>query len=111
MSEKEKLIALIEENETVQRYKKLEALLNKNMDVKRKINKLKAVQKQLINAKHINKQNTIDQYQATYDKLLKEIEDYPLMTEYLELQEDINQMLKDILSIIEDEINKEIENA
>ena len=111
MSQKLELIDLIKDNETIQRYKKIEVVINKDKKLKAKINQLKTVQKQLINAKEINKVKAIEKFQSEYDVLLEEIETYPLMTEYLDLQEEINQMLKDVLKIIEDKINKEIENS
>lgn len=108
MSEKQKLIELIEENETIIRYKKIEVLINKDKKLKSKINQLKSIQKQLINAKEIQKTQAIEKFQSAYDVLLEEIESYPLMSEYLELQDEINQMLKDVLKIIEDKINNDL---
>ena len=110
MSEKEKLIKLIENNEVIQRYKKIESIVNKDKILKRKINQLKTIQKQLINAKEISKTNAIEKFQSEYDKLLEEIEEYPLMAEYLDLQEEINQVIKDVIGIIETTINKTIDN-
>jgi len=110
MSEKEKLIQLIENNEVIQRYKKIEGIVNKDKMLKRKINQLKTIQKQLINAKEISKTHAIEKFQSEYDKLLEEIEEYPLMAEYLDLQEEINQVIKDVIGIIETTINKTIDN-
>ncbi len=111
MSEKENLLKLIEENESVQRYKQIEKVINKDKTLKLKINQLKSVQKQLINAKEINKTQAIKKFQEEHDQLLEEIESFPLMAEYLELQDEINQMLKTVVEIIENRINKEIENS
>ncbi len=111
MSEKENLLKLIEENESVQRYKQIEKVINKDKTLKLKINQLKSVQKQLINAKEINKAQAIKKFQEEHDQLLEEIESFPLMAEYLELQDEINQMLKTVVEIIENRINKEIENS
>lgn len=109
MTETEKLLKLIEEDPVVIRYKALEEKMNVSKDVKRQINQLKAVQKQLINARHIGKAEAIKQLEKDYDERLKQIEEYPLMAEYLSLQEEINEMLQTVLQIIEDGLNKEIE--
>ena len=111
MSEKEQLIELIKNSETIKRYKQIEIVINKDKQLKRNINKLKTIQKQLVNAKEIGKTKAVEKFQGEFDLLLEEIETYPLMTEYLDLQDEINQMLKDVLNIIEDKINEKIENS
>ncbi|MCD4826423.1 MAG: YlbF family regulator [Acholeplasmataceae bacterium] len=108
MTEKEKLIEMIKNNESIKRYQAIENVLNKNEDLKLKINQLKSIQKQLINAKEVQKQKTIEHFQMLYDQLLEEIQGYPLMSDYLALQGDINDMIQQITQIIEDGINKEL---
>lgn len=109
MNEKEKLIQMIEQNEDIKRYKQIETYINENKEIKQKMNQLKSIQKQLVNAKHIGKQEAVNQFQARYDQLLEEIENYPLMSEYMALQSDINEMIQSILEIIEQGIEKEME--
>lgn len=108
MTEQEKLIQMVKENESVKRYKKLEEVINKNTELKSKIGQLKTIQKQLINAQKIEKTKTIQHFQTQYDQLLEEIESYPLMSDYLALQSDINEMIQHITKIIEDGINEEL---
>jgi len=108
MTEKDKLLQMIENDPTVKRYREIESKMNASKAVKRQINQLKAIQKQMINARHIGKTEAVKQFEAAYDKQLEEIEAFPLMAEYLSLQEDINNMLQTILEIIEDGLNKEI---
>ena len=109
MSEKEKLIQMIQENDSILRYKKIEKLLNDNKEIKQKMNQLKSIQKQLVNAKHIEKKEAITAFQRQYDALLEEIENYPLMSEYLALQSDINFMVQSIKDIIEEGLEKDLE--
>ncbi len=109
MTEIDKLLELIEHDPVVIRYREIEEKMNKSKDVKRQIAKLKAVQKQLINARHIGKTEAIKQFEKDYDERLSQIEDFPLMAEYLTLQTEINDMLQSVLQIIEDGLNKEIE--
>lgn len=108
MTEKEKLIEMIKNNESIKRYQAIEKVLNDNEDLKSKINKLKTIQKQLINAKEINKPEAIKHFDKMYNELLEEIEAYPLMSDYLALQGDINDMIQHITQIIEDGVNKEL---
>jgi len=111
MSAKEELLQLIKNNESVKRYQQIESVINKDKTLKKNINKLKSVQKQLINAKEINKTQAINKFQSEFDQLLDEIESFPLMSEYLDLQEEINYMVKEVLQIIENQINEGIDEV
>ena len=108
MDEKQKLIQMLKENEQIQRYKAIEKVINENEDLKHKINQLKTVQKQLVNAKEIQKEKAIHHFKEVYDTLSDEIDSYPLMSDYLDLQGDINEMIQTINEILEDGINKEL---
>ncbi|AUD64896.1 hypothetical protein BK011_04105 [Tenericutes bacterium MZ-XQ] len=108
MTEKQKIIEMIKNSEEIKRYKAIEKVINDNQDLKLKINQLKTVQKQLVNAKEIQKEKSAEHFQKLYDDLLDEIEAYPLMSDYLALQGDINEMIQAIAEIIEDGINNEL---
>lgn len=105
MSSKDKLIQAILENETIKRYKELEAYIESNEEFTNIISELKIVQKQLVNAKEFNKGQAIIVFTKQYNELLEKIDDYPLVNEYLALQSDINEVLQQIVSIIEDGID------
>ena len=107
MTEKEKMIEMILKNEEIQRYKRIEKVINNNKQLKAKVNQLKAVQKQLINAKQIEKTQAIIEFENRYNALLNEIESYPLMSDYMALQGDINEMLQQVQMIIEEGIEKD----
>ncbi|HRX44822.1 MAG TPA: YlbF family regulator [Acholeplasmataceae bacterium] len=108
MNEKEKLIDMLEQSEEIKRYKKIEELINSNKKLTAKFNQLKVVQKQLVNAKHIGKEEATKKLQQQYDDLYEEIETYPLMSDYMALQGDINDLMQQIVSIIEDGLNDEM---
>lgn len=109
MSEREKLIQMIKENEEIIRYKKIEKLINEHKEIKTKIQQLKAIQKQLVNAKEIGKVEAVHTFQQKFDALYQEIEEFPLMSEYMALQSDINDMLQAIQDIIQDGIEMDFE--
>jgi cell fate (sporulation/competence/biofilm development) regulator YmcA (YheA/YmcA/DUF963 family) len=109
MSEKEKLILMLKENEDIKRYQRLEKLINSNKELKSKMGELKSIQKQLVNAKHIGKTQAIESFQNRYDELYQSLLDYPLMSDYMALQSDINELLQSIVAIIEEGIEKDFE--
>ncbi len=109
MTEKEKLIQMILENEEIKRYKRIEKIINDNKELKMKIGALKSVQKQLVNAKEIQKPEAVRTFEARYQVLLDEIESYPLMSDYLALQSDINEMLQSIQDILQNGIENDFE--
>jgi cell fate (sporulation/competence/biofilm development) regulator YmcA (YheA/YmcA/DUF963 family) len=103
-------IEMINNDERINRYKKLEAIIVKDKKLKAMINKLKAVQKQMINAEHIGKTQAHLQFKIAYENQLEAIHEHPLLSEYLALQGDINYMIQEVLGIIEDGVNQDIEN-
>lgn len=107
MSEKDKLIRLINESEDINRYRRLEKIINDDPNLKQKFAQLKALQKQLVNAKHIGKTEAIAHLQTTYDTLYQSIEDMPLMSDYMALQSDINDMVQYIVKIVEEGLEEE----
>lgn len=107
MNEKDKLIQMLTEDEEIKRYKRIEEHINSNKELKAKFNELKAVQKQLVNAKHIGKTEAVQQLEAKYNQLYEEIETYPLMSDYMALQGDINEMIQSVVEIIEEGLSKD----
>lgn len=101
---------MIKNNPDIKRYQAIEKVINENKELNSKINELKTIQKQLINAKELNKVQAITHFDAIYQKRLDEIESYPLMSDYMALQGEINDMIQYIIQIIEDGINKELNN-
>lgn len=109
MTERDKLLLMIQEHEEIQRYKRLEQAINQIPELKAKFHELKSVQKQLVNAKHIGKKEAIDAFQMRYDALYEAIETYPLMSDYLALQSDINDMIQTIVHILEEGLEKDFD--
>lgn len=110
MTEKETFLKMINEHPVVVRYRELEAVINKNETLKQKFDKLKKTQKQLINAEKIEKVTLIESAKKQYEQQLREIESYPLVSEYLALQTDINDMIQQVLFVFENGfINEDVE--
>ncbi|VEU80684.1 YlbF family regulator [Haploplasma axanthum] len=103
-----KIIEKIKNEPKIKRYKELEDILNQNQEVSHKIEELKNIQKQMINAKNLGKIEIQTKLENDYQNKLEEIENYPLMTEYMDLQEEINVFLQNIKEIIESGIDSDL---
>jgi len=111
VSKKQELFEMIQSMEELETYKKLESLVNGDKSLKKRISDMKALQKQLVNAKAIGKTNAIAQFETEYESVKRSIEEIPKVDIYLDLQNDINNLLLEIKEIIEFEVNKDLENS
>jgi len=108
LSIKDKIINEIKTNEKINRYKELEKILNDNSNLKQEIEDLKSIQKQLINARHFGKKTLEEQINNEYNLKISKFESYPLLAEYIELQEEINNLLQSMKEIVENDINSDL---
>lgn len=106
VSKKDELIEMIQSSDMLKTYQKFEHVINHNSELKRRFSEMKALQKQLVNAKTIQKPKAIDQFQKAYDEIRNSIETDPMIETYLDLQQELNDLLKEIKEIIEFEINQ-----
>ena len=90
------------------KYRKLEKLVNDDKSLNKRISDMKVLQKQLVNAKAIGKTQAIKQFEAEYETVKSAIEQIPKVDIYLELQSEINEILKEINEIIEYKVNEHL---
>lgn len=95
-------------NPKIKRYKVLEKVVNKDKNLKDNINKLKNIQKEIVHAKEFGKEAFLDKLNKDYDELYDEIRNYPLMSEYIDLQNEINNMIQNFIDIVENGIDKDL---
>ncbi|HHT98893.1 MAG TPA: hypothetical protein GXZ79_02280 [Acholeplasma sp.] len=108
MKHKEQFLEKIKNHESVKRYQVLEKIINDNKQLTRQINELKQIQKQMINARKIEKPHLIESYEKAYNEKIEEIESYPLLAEYFQLQLQINDMIQYVVQTLEDGINEDL---
>ncbi|PKK87743.1 MAG: hypothetical protein CVV63_00075 [Tenericutes bacterium HGW-Tenericutes-8] len=108
LSKIEELLALFDDSDLIKRYHKFEETINGDKELLKRLAQMKALQRQLVNAKAIHKKNAIEQFQNEYDVMRHDIENNPLVETYLDLQNELNDILIEVKEIIETEINKEL---
>ena len=106
MDEFHQLLEYYKDQPLVKRYQELEKIIHQDQVLLHSYEKLKELQKQLVNAKTKNQatQKIEKAYNIKYQELLM----HPLMGEYLELIESINSDLQMIQDIITSEINMDL---
>ena len=106
MNSKDKIISYFNSNVEIIRLKQLEKLIDKDEVLKEKIKDLKIIQQKMINSKEYNLINQYKIDKKSYDNLLSDINDYPFMSEYLDLLDYANNELKYLSNNINEEIDK-----
>lgn len=103
-----KIIDSIHELPEVIKYKKLEKMVDDNIEYKNKLKKMFEYQKQMINSKHYNLENNYYLYLEKYNEIKKELEEDVIVSMYLDSLEEVNELLQITTSIIENKINDEL---
>lgn len=98
---KEALIDLIKNDESIKQYKRIEKIINSDEKLLNDLNELKELQKELVNLKYLDKHEMALIKEKQYKEKFDEINNNPLLYNYLELQVELNNLLQDIKNIIE----------
>lgn len=104
----ESLIDEITNTKEVIEFKRLEKLVLENKDIKEKLGRLHEVEKQAVNARELGLENTYLMYKKEYDDILASFEGDVLISSYLTAKEEVLSIVKLIIDIVENEINKVI---
>ena len=82
----------------------LEKIINENKELKNELNELFELQQEITQLKYIDKINMYEILRKDYDTKKRELENNPLVVNFLELQEEVNYILTQITFIIENEL-------
>ena len=107
----ESLIQALKNNEDIKRYQQLEKLLMNDDELKQLLESLKDVQKQFVHAQTLNQSQNERFFKEKLNTIQQQIDEYPMMSEYMYLQTSINDMLKSITDIIETGIEDVFKNT
>jgi cell fate (sporulation/competence/biofilm development) regulator YmcA (YheA/YmcA/DUF963 family) len=104
-----KLIDDFSNDPRVKRYKELEGIINNSRELKVLFSDLKRKQKKVVNNTHygIEDKASEEAMKAAQDALME----YPLMSEYLDIIDELNQDIQAITHMIESSINEDLERS
>ena len=94
------------ELEEVQRFQVAERQIRQSRTVQNYIETIKRKQKELVHAKHFQKQNYIKQLEKELDQLNYEFEQLPIVREYQQSQVYVNDLLQTIQRTLADSLSK-----
>ena len=97
------LVDTIKSSDEYKRYLELEEKVKNNKEIMPLINEVKDIEKSIVNSK--SKKDT-ESLKKELDNKLTKLEDYPLYNEYIELQEEFNNLF----GTIKDKLNNYFED-
>ena len=102
------LINEIKVSEEVVEFKRLEALILKNSEIKETLLRLHEVEKQAVNAKEFGLVNAYEAYMKEYKEILVSFEEDMLIQSYLQAKKEVLDIVDLGTKIISKEIEKKI---
>ena len=110
MKTKDKIIDYFNELPEVKRLKELEPYIKNNEDINNRFILMKDIQKKMVASREFDLTNQYNEYKKEYENIKNELLDMPFVEEYLELVDEINQLLNNLSDEINYLIDKEINN-
>lgn len=104
----EQLAKLIAQSKEVDFFKRAEQQIKKNDKVQNLINVIKFKQKQAVNAEHYEKEKAKQDFEKSLDQLNQELDEIPVVQEFKQSQQEVNDLLQLITSVISNKVTDEI---
>lgn len=95
----------IQNLETVQYYKQVEAQIHQNKHIAEQMNTLKQQQKQSVNLQNYDKPVAYQRSEETIQAIQTEIDDMPIVSEFRQAQREANDAIQFIIKTLEDGID------
>lgn len=104
------IIKILKSDPNLKLYQELENKINQDPIIKEEINKIKALQKELVIAQSLGDISKANRLNNEYQERLKTFLDKPLFQEYFDLQAYYNDILTFIKETLTNQINQELNN-
>ncbi|VXC63423.1 master regulator for biofilm formation via regulation of RNase Y (RicAFT complex / FAD / two (4Fe-4S)2+) [Bacillus sp. 349Y] len=102
------LAQMIADTEEVDFFKRAEAQIHENQKVREMIASIKSLQKQAVNFQHYGKSEALKMVELKIENLEKEIDAIPIVQQFKESQEDVNDLLQIVASVISNNVTDHI---
>jgi cell fate (sporulation/competence/biofilm development) regulator YmcA (YheA/YmcA/DUF963 family) len=102
------LAALLTTSSEVEFYKKAEKLVTHNNEVQQLIKAIKKKQKEAVAFESMQNQKMVQKIEAEIDQLQDRLDDFPIVNQFKQAQDDINYLLQLTISVIRDTVSEQI---
>lgn len=102
------LAHMLANTEEVEFYKRAEAQINDNQKVREKIASMKSLQTQAVNFQNYEKERALKAIEKKIDQVQGEIDAIPLVQEFKQSQDEVNDLLQLVSNTIANSVTDEI---
>lgn len=95
--------------EQVRFYRQAEAKISANQKVQRLVDEIKKLQKESVNLQHFQKHEAYKQNEAKIDRLQAELNSIPVVQEFRQSQEEVNDFLQLMVNLMSKRVADEAE--
>src|SRR5699024_6446830 len=108
LTEAKKLAEMLANRKEIERFKQVETKINENQKVQRIITKIKTLQKQAVNLQAYEKKEALKIVEDTLAEAEEELDSIPIVNEFKEIQETVNNVLQLVSGTIAREVTNHI---
>lgn len=109
MEKAKELASLISTSDEVAFYKKAEKQVSANDEIQELIKLIKKRQKEVVAFETFQNQKMIDKINGELNELQDKLDNYPIVAQFKQAQEDINYLLQLIVGVIRDTVSDKIQ--
>ncbi|RYM05639.1 hypothetical protein EWH99_05405 [Sporolactobacillus sp. THM7-7] len=100
----------LSETDQVRFYKQAEAKISSNQKVRRLVEDIKKHQKESVNLQHFRKHEAYRENEAKIDRLQAELDAIPVVQEFKQSQEDVNDFLQLIVKLMSQRVTNAMDD-
>ena len=108
VEEAKKLGKMMAETEQVEFFKKAEAKIHENKDVRERMASLKSLQKQSVNFQNYGKERAYQMTEEKISKIQDELDEMPIVNQFQESQKQVNELLQLVSHAISRTVTEEV---
>jgi cell fate (sporulation/competence/biofilm development) regulator YmcA (YheA/YmcA/DUF963 family) len=108
MAKARELAEILSTSDEVQTYQKAELKVNNHTEVQDIIKLIKKKQKEIVGFEHFKNQTMVEKIEKEIETLEEKLNEYPVVNEFKQTQEDINYLLQLVIGIIRDTVSEKI---
>ena len=108
MAKAKELASLLSTADEVEVYQQAEKKVNAHTEVQETIKVIKKKQKEIVGFEHFKNQKMVDKIEKEIEELEEKLNEYPVVNEFKQSQEDINYLLQLVIGIIRDTVSEKI---